>query len=63
MFAKAGLVPEEGKLAFADSLDQAFVMVGAKMHGYRRRRGVGPVRVHVLNRHKQAMAKSPQQLE
>jgi SulP family sulfate permease len=24
MFAKAGLVPEEGKLAFADSLDQAF---------------------------------------
>jgi SulP family sulfate permease len=62
MFKKAGLAPVEGKLAFCDTIEQAFAMLGARLHRYRRLR-VGPVRVHVLNKHKKAVAKSPRQLE
>lgn len=62
MFQKAGLIPVEGKLAFCDTLDEAFALLGARMHRYRRLR-VGPVRLHVLNRHKVAVAQSPRQME
>ncbi|MBL8934786.1 MAG: C4-dicarboxylic acid transporter DauA [Archangium sp.] len=62
MFAKAGLKPVEGKLAICRTLDEALGLLGARVHHYRRTR-TGPVRVHVMDRHKRAAAHSPRPVD
>lgn len=62
MFAKAGLKPVEGKLAICRTLDEALTLLGARVHHYRRTR-TGPVRVHVMDRHKRAAAHSPRPVD
>jgi SulP family sulfate permease len=62
MFLKAGLVPEEGKLAYAQTMDEALALVGARLPRYRRLRHE-PVRLHVLTKHRRALARKPKPLE
>jgi SulP family sulfate permease len=62
LFTKAGLLPVEGKLAMATTVEEAFAMLGAKLPRYRRVH-VGPVRVQVLNRHRRALAQAPRPVE
>jgi SulP family sulfate permease len=56
LFDKAGIVAVDGKVAFAADVESAFGLLGARIHRYRRLRN-GPVRLHGLNRHKQAVVK------
>jgi SulP family sulfate permease len=56
LFDKAGIVAVEGQVAFAADVESAFGLLGARIHRYRRLRN-GPVRLHGLNRHKQALVK------
>ncbi len=62
LFTRAGVVPVEGTLAFAATVEEAFALLGAKLPRYRRVL-VGPVRVHVLDRHRRAVAKAPRPVE
>jgi SulP family sulfate permease len=62
MFTKAGLVAVEGKFAFCDTIEAAFTLLGAKLPRYRRLHA-GPVRVHLLNRHRRAATKTPRPVE
>lgn len=54
LFKRAGLEPVPGKLAFCDDLEAAYALLGAKLHSYERQ-STGPIRLHVLNRHKLAI--------
>ncbi len=54
LFDRAGLKAVAGKLAFSDDLEQAYGLIGAKLE-HAQRRQAGPIRLHVLNRHKLAI--------
>jgi SulP family sulfate permease len=62
MFRAAGVLPVEGKLAFAETTEEAFELLGAKVQRYARKRK-GPVRIHMLDRHRRKVVKAPEQVE
>lgn len=62
MFRAAGMVPVEGKLAFAQTTEEAFELLGAKIQRYQRRR-LGPVRIHVLDHRRRKVTKAPGPVE
>ncbi len=62
MFRGAGLVPVEGKLAFTQTTEEAFELLGAKIQRYARKR-TGPVRIHLLDRHRRKVVKAPEQVD
>jgi SulP family sulfate permease len=61
LFARAGLAPVKGKLAFCDDMESAFRLLGARVRGLRRM-DIGPVRVDVLRRRRKPRPRPPDQL-
>lgn len=62
MFTKAGLVPVAGKLAICGTLEAAFELLGARLPRYRRT-NTGPIRLHLLNRHRRSVTRTNRPVE
>jgi SulP family sulfate permease len=61
VFERGGLQNKEGEVAFCANMIDAFHVMNAKLHTYRRR-NLGPIRFQVLHREKTRPATSEQKL-
>lgn len=60
LLERSGVEPVPERLAFCADMEEAFHLIGARLHAYRRLKA-GPLRFHVLHRHRSSLVRPRRQ--